>query len=115
VELRPPFSDIAERTVGIPDLRLLSAPVPGPGDVARFPLQGQWSCCYDYVLLMEAGSQPGFHHHDLERLYQSEYASLFRVRQHPLIVPTAEALANPLIAEKVSSAPASTIGAPSVP
>jgi len=96
VKLRPPFSDIAERTVGIPDLRLLSAPVPDPGDVARFPLQGQWSCCYNYVLLMAAGSQPDFHHHDLDMLYQSEYASLFRVRQHPLIVPAAEAPANPM-------------------
>ena len=107
VELRPPFSDIAERTVGIPDLSLLSAPVPEPGDAVRFPLEGQWSCCYDYVLLLEAGSQPGFHHRNLEPLYQSEYASLFRIKQHPLIVPTAEAPANPVMTKQVSSAPGS--------
>jgi hypothetical protein len=88
VELRSPYLEIAQRTAGIPDVRLLSAPGPEPGDVERFPLEGQWSCCYDYVLLMEAGSRPDFHHSNLEALYQSDYASVFRVRQHELLVPT---------------------------
>jgi hypothetical protein len=85
VELRSPYAEIAEHTAGIPDVRLLAASIPEPGDVARFPLVGQWSCCYDYVLLMEAGSHD-FHHHNLELLYQSDYASLFRVK-HPPFVP----------------------------
>jgi hypothetical protein len=84
VALRSPFREIAERTAGIPDVRLLSAPVPEPGDVERFPLEGQWACCYDYVLLMEAGSRPDFHLPNLEVLYQSDYASIFRVKSHML-------------------------------
>jgi len=87
VELRSPYLEIAKRTAGIPDVRLLSAPVPEPADVMRFPLEGEWSCCYDYVLLMEAGSRPDFHHPNLELLYQSDYASVFRVKQHARFVP----------------------------
>ncbi|MEO8716275.1 MAG: hypothetical protein ABI369_14805, partial [Acetobacteraceae bacterium] len=60
IELRSPYLEIAKRTVGIPDVRLLSAPRPDPRDLARFPLEGQWSCCYDYVLLLEAGARPDF-------------------------------------------------------
>ena len=79
VALRPPYSEIAKRTVGIPDITLLSASVPKLGDVERFPLVGQWPCCYDYVLLIEAGSRPDFHHDNLKLLYQSNYASVFRI------------------------------------
>ena len=80
VELLSPFREIATRTAGIPDVRLLSALVPEPVDVERFPLEGQWSCCYDYVLLMEAGSRPDFRHPELKALYRSDYASMFRVK-----------------------------------
>jgi hypothetical protein len=90
VELRSPYREIAQRTAGIPDVRLLSAPIYEPGDVARFPLEGQWSCCYDYVLLMAAGNQPEFHHPNLESLYQSDYASVFRVKQHAPFVPVGD-------------------------
>jgi hypothetical protein len=87
IKLLPPYSQIAQNTVGIPNVRLLSAPFPDPYDVERFPLEGQWSCCYDYVLLMEAGSRPEFHHDNLDVVYQSDYASLFRVKQHVPFVP----------------------------
>jgi hypothetical protein len=107
VELRSPYAEIAEHTVGIPDVRLLAASVPEPGDVARFPLVGQWSCCYDYVLLMEAGSRD-FHHHNLELLYQSDYASLFRVKQHPLFVPVSRPQDYPMTTDTNQASPPHT-------
>ncbi len=85
IRLRSPFLETFERTVGIPDVKLLSTLVAEPADMARFPLEGQWSCCYDYVLLMQAGSRPDFHHRDLELLYRSDYASVFRVK-HTMLV-----------------------------
>ena len=87
IKLRSPYLEIAERTIGIPDLRLLSAPNPDPRDLARFPLEGQWSCCYDYVLLLEAAARPNFTHDNLELLRKSDYASLFRIRHHAPFVP----------------------------
>jgi hypothetical protein len=87
IKLRSPYLEIAERTIGIPDLRLLSAPNPDPRDLARFPLEGQWSCCYDYVLLLEAAARPDFTHDNLELLRKSDYASLFRIRHRAPFVP----------------------------
>ena len=87
IKLRSPYMEIAERTIGIPDLRLLSAPNPDPRDLARFPMEGQWSCCYDYVLLLEAAARPDFTHDNLELLRKSDYASLFRIRHHAPFVP----------------------------
>lgn len=91
IELRSPYLEIAARTVGIPDIRLLSAPRPDPRDLATFPLEGQWSCCYDYVLLLEAAARPDFTHHNLELLRKSDYASLFRVMNHAPFVQTSHA------------------------
>ena len=91
IELRSPYLEIAKRTVGIPDIRLLSAPNPDARDLARFPLEGQWSCCYDYVLLLEAAARPDFTHDNLELLRKSDYASLFRVVHHAPFVPTSQA------------------------
>jgi hypothetical protein len=108
VALRPPYAEIAERTVGIPDVRLLSASEPKPGDVERFPLVGQWSCCYDYVLLMEAGSWPGFHHDNLKLLYQSDYASMFRIIHHAM--PASDLHAQDYVVT-TSQAPTSITGA----
>ena len=82
IELRSPYREIANRTAGILDIRLLSASSPDPRDLATFPLEGQWSCCYDYVLLLEAAARPDFSHDNLELLRKSDYASLFRIRQH---------------------------------
>ena len=87
IKLRSPYLEIAQLTVGIPDVRLLSAPAPQSGDLARFPLQGQWSCCYDYVLLMEAGIPADLHHPNLKLLYQSDYVSLYHIKQHMQFVP----------------------------
>ena len=82
IELRSPYREIANRTAGILDIRLLSASSPDPRDLATFPLEGQWSSCYDYVLLLEAAARPDFSHDNLELLRKSDYASLFRIRQH---------------------------------
>jgi hypothetical protein len=84
IKLRSPYLEIVKRTVGIPNIRLLSAPRPESSDVTKFPLQGQWSCCYDYVLLLQAAARPDFHHDNLELLYKSDYASLFRIKHHVL-------------------------------
>jgi hypothetical protein len=80
IELRPPYRDIAARTIGIPNVRLLSARSPVALDLPAFPLEGQWTCCYDYVLLLEAGARPEFSDNNLWLLRKSGYASLFRVR-----------------------------------
>ena len=79
IRLRPPYRDIANATLGIPDVRLLTAPSPIAADLATFPLEGRWACCYDYVLLLEAGARPHFASNNLTLLRKSEYASLFRV------------------------------------
>jgi hypothetical protein len=83
VRLRAPYRDIAARTLGIPDVRLLSAPDPVAADLPVFPLEGRWACCYDYVLLLEAGARPDFAARNLVLLRKSDYASLFRVRSPP--------------------------------
>lgn len=82
IELHSPYREIANRTAGILDIRLLSASSPDPRDLATFPLEGQWSRCYDYVLLLEAAARPDFSHDNLELRRKSDYASLFRIRQH---------------------------------
>jgi hypothetical protein len=87
IKLRSPYLEIVKRSVGIPNVRLLSAPRPEPSDVTKFPLQGQWSCCYDYVLLLAAAGRPDFYHDNLELLYKSDYASLFRIKHHVPFVP----------------------------
>jgi hypothetical protein len=79
IRLRSPYRDIANATLGIPDVRLLSAPSPIAADLATFPLEGRWSCCYDYVLLLESGARPDFASNNLTLLRKSDYASLFRV------------------------------------
>lgn len=91
IELRSPYREIAERTIGIPDIRLLSARSPDPRDLATFPMEGRWSCCYDYVLLLEAGARPDFADDNLELLRKSDYASLFRVRHPASFVSTSAA------------------------
>jgi hypothetical protein len=80
IRLRSPYRDIAARTIGIPDIRLLSAHSPVARDLPTFPMEGRWSCCYDYVLLLEAGARPDFSDRNLELLQKSDYASLFRIR-----------------------------------
>jgi hypothetical protein len=80
IRLRSPYRDIAARTIGIPDIRLLSAPGPVAKDLPTFPMEGRWACCYDYVLLLEAGARPDFSDRNLELLQKSDYASLFRIR-----------------------------------
>jgi hypothetical protein len=88
IELRSPYREIANRTAGILDIRLLSASSPDPRDLETFPLEGQWSCCYDYVLLLEAAARPDFSHDNLELLRKTDYASLFRIRHHQTFVAT---------------------------
>ena len=89
IRLRPPYRDIANATLGIPDVRLLSAPAPIATDLATFPLEGRWSCCYDYVLLLEAGARPDFTSNNLTLIRKSDYASLFRVtRRAPVTTVT---------------------------
>jgi len=80
ITLRSPYRDIAARTIGIPDIRLLSAHSPVARDLPAFPMEGRWSCCYDYVLLLEAGARPDFSDRNLELLQKTDYASLFRIR-----------------------------------
>ena len=46
-------------------------------------VEGQRPCCYDYVLLMEAGSGLTAVTLSLKR-YESDYASIFRARNIPL-------------------------------
>ncbi len=79
IELRSPFREIAARTIGMPTIRLLSASAPIPADLPGFPMEGQWSCCYDYVLLLEAGARPEFSNGNLQLLRKSDYADLFRI------------------------------------
>jgi hypothetical protein len=79
IELRSPYRETAARTIGMPTIRLLSASDPHPEDLPQFPIQGRWSCCYDYVLLLEAGARPDFFNRNLVLLRKSDYASLFRI------------------------------------
>lgn len=89
IELRSPYREIAARTIGMPNIRLLSASGPRPQDLPRFPIEGRWSCCYDYVLLLESGARPDFSNKNLELLRKSDYASLFRVaRSKPVTAPS---------------------------
>jgi hypothetical protein len=96
IELRSPYREIAERTLGIPSIRLLSAQEPDARDLPVFPLEGRWWCCYDYVLLLEAGARPDFTNSNLAPLRRSEYASLFRIRQPaPVVAATTGPLTAP--------------------
>ncbi len=79
IELRSPYREIAAETLGIPTIRLLSTSSPIPADLRRFPMEGRWSCCYDYVLLLEAGARPDFSNPNLQLLRKSNYANLFRI------------------------------------
>jgi hypothetical protein len=90
IELRSPYREIAAQTIGMPTIRLLSASSPVAGDLPGFPMEGRWSCCYDYVLLLEAGARPDFSNSNLELLRKSDYASLFRIT-HPAPVAAASA------------------------
>jgi hypothetical protein len=42
-------------------------------------MAGRWSCCYDYVLLLEAGARPDFSNANLELVRKSDFANLFRI------------------------------------
>jgi hypothetical protein len=88
IELRSPYREIAAQTIGMPTIRLLSASSPVAADLPGFPMEGRWSCCYDYVLLLEAGARPGFSNSNLELLRKSDYADLFRIT-HPAPVAAA--------------------------
>jgi hypothetical protein len=89
IELRSPYREIAAWTISMPSIRLLSASGPRPEDLPQFPIQGRWSCCYDYVLLLEAGARPDFSNRNLELLRKSDYASLFRIgRSTPAAAPS---------------------------
>jgi hypothetical protein len=81
IELRPAYLDIAEGTLGMPDLRMLAAPRPVAADLARFPLEGKWWCCYDYALVLEAGAGPDIAGGTLELLRKTDYASLYQPRR----------------------------------
>jgi hypothetical protein len=56
---------------------------------------------------MEAGSRD-FHHHNLELLYQSDYASLFRVKQHLLFVPVSRPQDHPMTTDTNQASPPHT-------
>jgi hypothetical protein len=56
---------------------------------------------------MEAGSHD-FHHHNLELLYQSDYASLFRVKQHLLFVPVSRPQDYPMTTDTNQASPPHT-------
>jgi hypothetical protein len=80
LELREPYLGIGQLTVSIPNLRQLTALTPNDARGGPFPIAGQWSCCYDYVLLVPAGAHPGFANPALEPIGRSDFADLFRVR-----------------------------------
>jgi hypothetical protein len=79
IALRWPYSEIAAQTVNIPDTAQLTAPAMRAGDEDVFPMEGHWQCCYDYVLLLEAGAAPAFADPLLTPVVQTAYASLFKV------------------------------------
>jgi hypothetical protein len=83
IALRPPYRAIADETANVPDTAQLAAATMRAGDEDVFPMEGHWQCCYDYVLLLEAGAAPGFANPHLEPLVRTAYASLFRVRRTP--------------------------------
>jgi hypothetical protein len=89
IALRQPYRDIAEATIGIPDLRLLATRDPDAGDLQRFPLAGSWWCCYDYVLVLGTHIRPDLTDPHLHLLRQHEYATLYRIQ------PQAEAASLP--------------------
>lgn len=93
IELRLPYREISARTLGIPDVRLLSARSPDARDLATFPMEGRWSCCYDYVLLLESGARPDFVNSNLALLRKTDYASLFRIRHPAPVVASSTGLA----------------------
>jgi hypothetical protein len=89
IALRSPYSEIATQTVNIPDTAQLSASAMRAGDEDVFPMEGHWQCCYDYVLLLEAGAAPGFRDPYLQPVVQTPYATLFRVLRTPRLLGSA--------------------------
>jgi hypothetical protein len=79
IELRSPYREIAAATLGIPTIHLLTTSSPIQADLRKFPMAGRWSCCYDYVLLLEAGARPDFSNANLELVRKSDFANLFRI------------------------------------
>jgi len=80
LRLREPYLTIGQQTVGIPNLRQLTASAPDEPEGGPFPIAGHWACCYDYVLVVPAAAHPGFTDPELEPVARSDFADLFRVR-----------------------------------
>ena len=78
--LHEPFYAIGQRTVSIPNLAQLAEDTPDQAAGGAFPIAGQWSCCYDYVVLVPSGAHPGFVLPSLDPVARSDYADLFRIR-----------------------------------
>jgi hypothetical protein len=87
IAMRPAYREIGRLTKGVPDIRLLSERFPSLRDIDRFPLVGQWACCYDYVLVVESRGKPNFSDDNLELLRRSDYVALFRVLRNGPIRP----------------------------
>ena len=87
IAMRPAYREIGRLTKGVPDIRLLSERYPSLSDIDRFPLAGQWACCYDYVLVVESRGKPNFSDDNLELLRKSDYVALFRVLRNGPILP----------------------------